>query len=189
MEVTRIYFENLRVILEADKDFCDVGVGNRKKSKAAQPIMGEDWLDATEAATLSRTILNILGPVHLRIPEIKDDPTAQGMSRFVQVEFFLRRKTNIESAAGGICNLKGRGDKSPTYLPTYLPTTRPGDFRFEEMHQIRLSLTNVSKSEQMSPASKSGHRRRVERAGPASAPGSSGTGNAIRSWCCRYGLA
>lgn len=177
-EVTRIYFENLRVILEADKDFCDVGVGNCKKSNAAQPIMGEDWLDATEAATLSRTILNILGPVHLRIPEIKDDPAAQGMSRFVQVgiscgEEQTSRVQREEFVTSEV--------EATNHLPTYLPATRPDDFGFEEMHQIRLSLPiYVSKSEQMSPASNSGHRRRVERAGPASAPGSSGTGNAIR---------
>jgi hypothetical protein len=46
---------------------------------------GEDWLNATNATTLSRTILNNLGPVHLKIPEIKDGLGAQGMSRFVQV--------------------------------------------------------------------------------------------------------
>jgi hypothetical protein len=113
LEVTRIYSENLRVILEADKDLCDAGVGNRKKCNAAQSIMGEAWLDATDAATLSRTILNNLEPVHLKIPEIKDGPAAQGMSRFVHVGI----SCGEESAAGGIYKLRSRGDKSPTYLP------------------------------------------------------------------------
>jgi hypothetical protein len=39
LEVTQIYDENLRVILEADKEFCDAGVGNHKECNAAHSIM------------------------------------------------------------------------------------------------------------------------------------------------------
>jgi hypothetical protein len=126
LEVTRIYFENLRVILEADKDFCDVVVGNRKKCNAAQPIMGEDWLDATEAATLSRTILNILGPFHLRIPEIKDDPAAQGMSRFVQVGIIScgEEQTSRVQWEEFVTSEVEATNHLPTYLPIYHSTRR-----------------------------------------------------------------
>jgi hypothetical protein len=179
LEVTQIYVENLRVILEADKDFCDAGVGNRKECNAAQSIMGEDWLDATNATTLSRTILNNLGPVHLKIPEIKDGLGAQGMSRFVQVgiscgEEQTSRVQREEFVTSEV--------EETNHLPTYLPTTRPYGFRFEEMHQIRLSLTmsaSLSKCRQYRNRFIDGVLSGLTRPRPP-APCSSGTGNAIR---------